>query len=110
MTTLYPINIASDSITLGNLDPAWALTEPDGLSNGVNGRRVYEKNIYFAKPFTCPPVVQVSIAGFDISNAANARLRVRALEVQNEGFVLEVETWLNTVIWSVNVSWMAIGT
>jgi len=109
MTTLSPLNIVSASATLSHLDPAWVLTDPDTTSNGVDGRRVYEQNIYFEKPFSCPPVVKVSLAGFDISNAANARLRVRALEVQSEGFVLEVETWLNTIIWSVDVSWIAIG-
>jgi hypothetical protein len=44
-----------------------------------------------------------------VSNEDNLRVRVRALDIVATGFSLQVETWLHTRIWSVDVSWLAIG-
>jgi hypothetical protein len=58
---------------------------------------------------SAPPVVHVGIVGLDVSKDANLRLRVRALDIRESGFTLQAETWLNTKIWSVEVSWLAVG-
>ena len=34
---------------------------------------------------------------------------VRAEQITAEGFTIVVETWLHTLVWSVDLSWLAIG-
>lgn len=109
MSSLFPLNILSATAHLGDLDPAWTLTTPEAGAGESEGRRIYQTRVFFQTPFALAPVVHAAISGFDISDAANARLRVRAIDVTAEGFVLEVETWLNTIIWSVDVAWLAVG-
>jgi hypothetical protein len=54
-------------------------------------------------------LVHVGLVGLDVSKEDNLRVRLRALDVSAEGFTLHAETWFNTRIWSVEVSWLAIG-
>ena len=56
-----------------------------------------------------PPLVHVGVVGIDASKDDNLRLSVRAESITQHGFTLSVETWLNTKIWTVEVSWLAIG-
>jgi hypothetical protein len=76
---------------------------------GGSGDRAYRHTVTFARPFSATPVVHLGIAGLDASKQDNLRLRVRAEAVGTHGFTIVVETWLHTQIWSVDVSWLAIG-
>lgn len=63
----------------------------------------------FERPFSGSPVVQVGITGFDMDNSANARLNVDIVSIDDAGFEIELRTWLNSRLWSVDLSWIAIG-
>ncbi len=71
--------------------------------------RIFERYIQFEKHYTETPVVHVGVAGFDIDNDDNSRLRVRAANIQRDGFTLQIESWLHTRMWSVEVVWTAFG-
>jgi hypothetical protein len=59
--------------------------------------------------FAAAPIVQLGVVGLDSSKDDNLRLRVRAEEISEQGFTIVVETWLHSQLWSVDVSWLAIG-
>jgi hypothetical protein len=72
--------------------------------------RTFQVDVAFERAFAAPPVVQVGICGLDVGNHDSARLRVRAIDIHPTGFTLRAETWLNTRVWSVDVTWLALGT
>jgi hypothetical protein len=53
--------------------------------------------------------VQIGITGFDIDNGDNARLNVGIVDVDGDGFGVELRTWWNSRLWSVDLNWIAIG-
>lgn len=106
------ISSASSSLTIisdtfiGNVqEPDWCLLE---VGEGSQSR-IFERYIRFGKRFNKKPLVHVSLAGFDIDNDDNARLSIRATNISVEGFSVQMITWLNTRMWSVEVSWIAFG-
>jgi hypothetical protein len=101
---MTPLALLSSVAVLDCSLEGWTLLEPDG-----EGPRVFRHSIAFARPFSAPPVVHVGIVGLDISKDDNARVRVRAVDITETGFVLHAETWWGTKMWSVEVSWMAVG-
>jgi hypothetical protein len=104
MSHVAPLSLLSATAVMDASLEGWSLLEP-----GTEGSRVSRLHVSFSRPFSAPPVVQVGIVGVDASNQDNLRVRVRALDITNAGFTLQAETWLNTKIWSVEVSWLAIG-
>jgi hypothetical protein len=102
--SVLPLRIASAVTPLGSASPGWTLLDP-----GVDRDRVFSAYIGFEKAFSQTPVLQVGIAGFDIENGDASRLRVRVRRISAEGFTVELQTWFNTRIWSVDLSWFAIG-
>jgi len=105
MSNLVPFTMLSAVTVLDSSLPDWKLL--DGPSDGPRTQR-YE--VVFERPFTNAPLVHVGITGLDASKDDNLRLRVRAVDIASHGFVIEAETWLNTRIWAVDVTWLAIGT
>jgi hypothetical protein len=83
----------------------WTLLEP---GTGEFPRR-FSYAVSFDVPFSAPPVVQLGVVGLDAGKDDNLRLKVRAEGITRSGFKLLVETWLHTRLWSVDVSWLAIG-
>ncbi|MET0412125.1 MAG: H-type lectin domain-containing protein [Polyangiaceae bacterium] len=103
---MLPLNLLAGALHLDDSQPSWTLLEapaPDGDARTVRGR------VTFERAFSSVPVVQVGITGFDIDNGANARLRVGVSQIDEQGFEVEVRTWWNTRLWSVDLSWLAIG-
>ena len=82
----------------------WTLLDGDASS-----ARVFLFEVRFERAFAASPLVHVAIAGLDVENNDAARLRVRAVDIHSGGFCIHVETWLHTRVWSVDVSWLAIG-
>jgi hypothetical protein len=78
--------------------PTWA---------GV-GERVNKKQINFEKPFENIPEVVVSLSGLDSQNNVNTRINVNALNITNNGFVLEYKTWADSQITQIRANWIAI--
>lgn len=104
MSNVAPLNLLSAVVVLDSTLDGWTLLEPAG---GV--RRSFRQPIEFEQSFAARPLVHVGVVGVDVSKDDNFRLSVRAEDITRYGFSLRVETWLNTQIWSVEVSWLAIG-
>ena len=104
MSNVAPLSLLSAVVVLDSSLDGWSLLEP-----AAEGRRSFRRFITFDAAFGTPPVVQLGVVGLDVSKDDNLRLSVRAENISAQGFTLSVETWLNTKIWSVEVSWLAIG-
>jgi hypothetical protein len=103
---MLPLNLLAGALRLDDSEPSWTLLEappPNGDARTVRSR------VTFERAFTSSPVVQIGITGFDIDNHANARLRVAVIQIDEHGFEVELRTWWNTRLWSVDLSWLAIG-
>jgi hypothetical protein len=104
MSNVAPLSLLSAVVVLDSTLDHWSLLEPAG---GL--RRSFRQPILFERRFSAPPLVHVGVVGLDVSKEDNLRLSVRAEGINEHGFVLRAETWLNTKIWSIEVSWLAIG-
>jgi hypothetical protein len=104
MSSIAPLNFLSATLVLDTSLEGWTLLDPS-----KDGVRAFRYEVVFSRPFLTFPVVHVGIVGLDVSNSDNLRVRVRALGITANGFTLQAETWLNTKIWSVETSWLAIG-
>lgn len=102
---VLPLSFAAGAVRFGESSPGWALLEPTPGS----GERSHTGRVRFERSFQAPPVVQIGITGFDIDNGANARLNVGIIVVDSEGFDVELRTWWNSRLWSVDLNWIAIG-
>jgi hypothetical protein len=105
MATIAPLVMLSAVVSLDSSLPKWSLLEP--ASGGELRRFAY--SVTFDVPFSAPPVVQLGVVGLDASKDDNLRLKVRAEGITAAGFSLVAETWLHSRLWSVDVSWLAIG-
>lgn len=111
MSNVAPLQLLSAVVALSASLEGWSLLESAERSEGSEGgERSFRHPVVFGRPFSTVPVVQVGIVGLDVSKEDNVRVRVRAVDITDRGFTLQADTWLNTKIWSVDVSWLAIGT
>jgi hypothetical protein len=108
MSFVAPLNLLSATLVLDSSFEGWTLLEPSA-DPSADGVRSFRYEVVFGRPFASYPVVHVGLVGLDASKDDNLRVRVRALDITSLGFTLQVETWLNTKIWSVETSWLAIG-
>jgi len=108
MTTaaVLPLSFVAGAARFDESQPGWALLAP-GSDGG--GARTFAGRITFDRAFNGTPVVQIGITGFDIDNGDNARLNVGITAVDGSGFDVELKTWWNTRLWSVDLNWIAIG-
>jgi len=104
MSNIVPLSMLSSVAVLDSSLEGWTL-----LGASADSPRVFLFQVVFERPFAAPPLVHVAIVGLDVENNDAARLRVRAVDIGPGGFCIHVETWLNTRVWSVDVSWLAIG-
>ncbi|HEY3665652.1 MAG TPA: H-type lectin domain-containing protein [Polyangiaceae bacterium] len=104
MSTVAPLSLLSAIVVLDSSLDGWSLLEPV-----PEERRSFRQSISFERPFALSPVVHVGVVGLDASKDDNLRFSLRADEITTDGFTLRVETWLNTKIWSIEISWLAIG-
>jgi H-type lectin domain-containing protein len=105
MSYVAPLTLLSAVVVLDSSLDGWTLLDPSAHPD-----RTFRSPVSFSRSFSAPPIVQVAIVGLDVSNEDNLRVRVRALDITETGFTLLAETWLSTKIWSVDISWLAIGT
>lgn len=83
--------------------------EDDGEMWTGQGARESRTDIRFAQPFAAPPVVHLSPAMWDISNAGNARFDLHAVAIGSDGFSISFKTWGDTQVARVRVAWLALG-
>lgn len=102
---LEPLLLLAGNTKLGpSLEDYGLHAPPEG-----GAERTFELRVDFERPFTSPPVVHVGITGFDITNADAARVAVRVRSIDARGFTLVASTWLSTAIWSLDLTWLALG-
>jgi hypothetical protein len=101
---VLPLRLAAGVTSLSHSDPGWTLLDP-----GSDSARSHTATVRFARPFAQVPVVHAGLSGFDIENGDAARVKLRVSGVRADGFELVVETWFETRIWAIDVSWLAIG-
>lgn len=73
------------------------------------GARQVEVLVTFERPFSSPPIVQVSLNGIDAAHEQNLRLYVTAEKITKSSFRVVAKTWSDTRIARLGVSWMACG-
>ena len=104
MSNVAPLTVLSSVVALGVSLDGWSLLDPL-----LGTDRTFRYPVVFNRSFSSPPVVHVGMVGIDASKDDNLRVRLRAVDITEAGFTLEAETWHSTRIWSVDVSWLAIG-
>jgi hypothetical protein len=78
------------------------------LGAGSGGRKD-SKQVTFKAKFSAPPRILLSITALDAARQDNLRVDVFPRKITNTGFELDVGTWSNTLLYHVNVDWIAIG-
>jgi hypothetical protein len=101
-----PLSLLAGTERLGKDSEGWSLIGPP--AEGVD--REFRIRIEFSLEFSGPPVVHLSVVGFDIDNGDFARLRVSAQYIDRTGFTLLVSTSWSTQVHGVDVGWLALGT
>jgi hypothetical protein len=102
MSSIAPLAILCATVSLDS-------SAPDFTLQSGSGPRRYAHDVSFERSFSAPPVVQLGVVGVDSSREHNLRLRVKAENITAAGFTLVVETWWETALFGVDVSWLAIG-
>ena len=105
-TILVPLTMSSARIEIDQYTPDWTLSQTDG---DAAAPRIFRQHVAFDIPFANIPMVHVGISGFDIDNRDTSRLSVRPEAISASGFDLLVQTWLNTRVYKVEISWIALG-
>lgn len=104
---MQPWKGLSSSLQIGALTEGWNLAEPP--ADGADENRVFQYPVFFSVPFDAPPVVHLGLTGFDLDQRDGDRLSLRATSITTEGFIVEVGTWRETRVYSVEFSWLALG-
>jgi H-type lectin domain len=79
-----------------------------GLRGSGTSRSV-QNRVTFAHPFTMPPRVMISIAGYDDDSGTPVRVSTSVDAVDTNGFSFSVGTWNISSIYSIGISWVALG-
>lgn len=102
---MEPFSFLAGTEVLGTGREGWTL---DQYPQEPGDREVLAR-VSFSRPFRTAPLVHLGLTGFDIDHRDAARLKVSAANVTTEGFEIVLGTWLNTRMWRVEVSWLALG-
>lgn len=105
ISAMEPFSFLAGKEVLGADTEGWLLDQPPPAQSD----RSLCVRVGFSRPFRSPPLVHLGLTGFDISERDCARLSLEARNVTRDGFEIVVGTWFNTVIWRVEVSWLALG-
>ena len=79
--------------------------------NNSTGDRSFVKHIKFDEQYETIPQVMASISGLDAGNekAVTIRINVNVENINTSGFDLRISTWLDSMIFSVKISWISFG-
>ncbi len=78
------------------------------LTRGSGFRKISEA-ITFEKKYTQPPIVFTSLTGLDTNKNLNSRVKVSVKNISASGCEIEIETWGHTMVWFVQVDWLAMS-
>lgn len=74
-----------------------------------SGPRERRERVTFSETFAEPPVVQVAVSLWDVSNGANLRTDIGAENIDTGGFDLVFRTWQDSQVARVRLNWVAFG-
>ncbi|HEV7586750.1 MAG TPA: H-type lectin domain-containing protein [Longimicrobium sp.] len=77
------------------------------LNIGSGARSFTTPDITFPTAFSTPPTMIVALYGVDAGNSANLRLTVATADIEASEFNVVFNTWADSVIYTVWVSWIA---
>jgi len=106
-STIIPWKAVSSVTTLGILTPDWNLAEV--AEGDPHAARTFLAKVEFSEAFQFPPVLHTSLVGFDLDRNESQRVSVAASNITTTGFDLSVTTWMASRVYSVEVSWLALG-
>jgi hypothetical protein len=97
------MQMQSGIISYGYLYPGINWT----LNAGTGSRSFTTPDIQFPTPFTTTPTVIITLCGVDAGSNANLRLTVDTSDIEPSEFNAVFNTWGDSVIYTVWVSWIA---
>ncbi len=103
LDTLSEVRVQTGMVSL----PYASSTRPVVTQRGGRLRGIVGGRVDFPVAFARAPEVHMALAGVDMSNRANARLRVRVTSVDREGFEYELYSWDSTHVYTASASWVA---
>ena len=59
--------------------------------------------------FTATPTIMIGLATLDIDKDRNVRIITEVRNATKDGFTIAVQSWADTILYSTNVTWIAIG-
>ena len=77
------------------------------LSSGTGPRSFRSPDIGFQPPFSGTPQILLAISGIDSEHTTNLRVTLNLEDVEPEEFNIVVNTWDDTILYSLNVTWLA---
>ncbi len=84
--------------------------ENSGPMWSQDGDRRARVPVKFDIPFAEPPIVHLSITMMDARTDMMIRYRLRAENIEPEGFNIVFSTWSDSKFARISVSWLALGT
>ena len=73
------------------------------------GPRERHKRVTFKEKFVCPSSVTFNISLSDVHNETNFRMKLQAIDITESGFTASFETWSDTRIARMHVTWQTSG-
>ncbi|KAL8786296.1 MAG: hypothetical protein Q9213_002891, partial [Squamulea squamosa] len=89
-------NIQIGRYTLGNSYPKGTQLLPNNTAT-----------VKFERSFSAPPKVVLWLAAMDFSKSVNWRLKADVTNVTNDGFTMSLGPWKDTILYKVDVCWIA---
>lgn len=87
-------------------DFAWI---KDHYMHQLSGPRSVSAQIHFSKTYKKKPNVIISINAIDVDSTDNLRINAFPINIDTWGFCIKIETWGNTKIYKVKISWTSFG-
>jgi hypothetical protein len=101
-----PWKILSATAYAGVLTNGWNLADPPESPESC---RQFTLSVPFASPFAAPPVVHAGLSGFDLDQGSSSRLSVAVTSIDASGFDIVLTTWRDSLVYSAEISWLAVG-
>jgi len=73
-----------------------------------HGRKYTTVSHLFRTKYSSPPVIQLGMTSLDHSKESDTRFSFHLDQVTGAGFTVRCETWANSMIYHLSVSWMSV--